>query len=139
MILLMAMGLILATTALSERRLQPLLAAVLLVVVFAGARTGLRTFYEQRSGVAINDGAPMILYVAMGMQKGEGAPGWSNGYILHNYWGASDFDAEASTAMAVQDIRTSAKEFVDNPGYAFRFYVEKLPASGTIPPTSALP
>ncbi len=126
MILLMAMGLILATTALSERRLQPLLAAVLLVVVFAGARTGLRTFYEQRSGVAINDGAPMILYVAMGMQKGEGAPGWSNGYILHNYWGASDFDAEASTAMAVQDIRTSAKEFVDNPGYAFRFYVEKF-------------
>src|SRR5699024_9420159 len=69
---------------------------------------------------------PMILYVAMGMQKGEGAPGWSNGYILHNYWGESDFDSEASTAMAIRDIGDSVDGFVENPGYAFWFYVEKF-------------
>ena len=68
----------------------------------------------------------MILYVAMGMQKGEGAPGWSNGYILHNYWGESDFDAEASTAMAIQDIGASVDGFVQDPLYAVRFYTEKF-------------
>lgn len=125
-ILLIAFVLVLLVAALGEKRLRPVLAAALLVAVFLGGRFCLRTVYEQRSGVEINDGAPMILYVAMGMQKGEGAPGWSNGYILHNYWGESDFDSEASTAMAVQDIRTSVDGFVENPGYAFRFYVEKF-------------
>lgn len=126
MILLIAFVLILLVTALGEKKLRPALAAVLLAAVFLSSRFCLWTVYEQRSGVEINDGAPMILYVAMGMQKGEGAPGWSNGYILHNYWGESDFDSEASTAMAIQDIQTSVDGFVEDPLYAFRFYVEKF-------------
>ena len=126
LILLIAFVLILLVTALGERKLRLVLAAVLLVAVFLGGRFCLRTVYEQRSGEKINDGAPMILYVAMGMQKGEGAPGWSNGYILHNYWGESDFDAEASTAMAVRDIGTSMEGFAEDPWYAVRFYAEKF-------------
>ena len=126
LILLIAFVLILLVTALGERKFRSVLAAVLLVAVFLGGRFCLRTVYEQRSGEKINDGAPMILYVAMGMQKGEGAPGWSNGYILHNYWGESDFDAEASTAMAVRDIGTSMEGFAEDPWYAVRFYAEKF-------------
>lgn len=99
----------------------------------------MQTMYEQRSGVELNAGAPKLLWVAMGMQKGEGAPGWSNGYILHNYWGASDFDNEAAQAMAVQDIKNSAKEFLHHPRYALWFYAENLQASGMIPLMNALP
>ena len=141
LILLIAFVLVLLVTALGERKaLRLVLAAALLVAVFLGGRLCLRTVYEQRSGEQINDGAPMLLYVAMGMQKGEGAPGWSNGYILHNYWGESDFDAEASTAMAVRDIGTSMEGFAEDPWYAARFYTRKSsPASGTIRPTSASP
>ena len=102
------------------------MAALLLVLTFGGARTVLRSSYEARSGIELNQGAPMLLYVAMGMQQGEGAPGWSNGYILHNYWGVSDFDYAASETMAKQDIRTSASEFVHHPKYALRFFVGKF-------------
>lgn len=126
LILLVAFVLVLLVSAAGERKLRPVAAAVLLVAVFFGARFCLHTVYEQRSGEKINTGAPMILYVAMGMQEGESAPGWSNGYILHNYWGESEFDAEASTAMAVQDIETSLEEFAEDPPYAFRFYLEKF-------------
>lgn len=126
MILLIAFVLILLATVAGERKLRPVLASFLLVAVFLGGRFCLRTVYELRSGEEINDGAPMLLYVAMGMQKGEGAPGWSNGYILHNYWGESEFDSEASTAMAVQDIKTSVKGFAEKPLYAVRFYTEKF-------------
>ena len=126
LILLIAFVLVLLAAALGERRLRPVLASVLLIAVFLGGRFCLRTVYEQRSGEQINDGAPMLLYVAMGMQKGEGAPGWSNGYILHNYWGESEFDAEASTAMAVQDIEASMEGFAEDPWYAVRFYTEKF-------------
>ena len=126
LILLIAFVLVLLAAALGERRLRPVLASVLLIAVFLGGRFCLRTVYEQRSGEQINDGAPMLLYVAMGMQKGEGAPGWSNGYILHNYWGESEFDSEASTAMAVRDIEASMKGFAEDPWYAVRFYTEKF-------------
>lgn len=126
LILLIAFVLVLLVTALGERKLCPLLASALLLAVFLGGRLCLWTVYEQRSGEQINDGAPMLLYVAMGMQKGEGAPGWSNGYILHNYWGESDFDSEASTAMAVRDIETSMEGFAEDPWYAARFYTEKF-------------
>ena len=125
-ILLIAFVLILLVQAAGERKLRPLLAAVLLVAVFVGGRAALRKSYEVRSGVELNEGAPMLLYVAMGMQQGEGAPGWSNGYILHNYWGVSDFDNEVSAAMAKQDIRNSVSEFLHHPKYALRFYVEKF-------------
>ena len=96
------------------------------MTVFLISRLGLRSFYETRADVKLNDGAPMILYVAMGMQKGEGAPGWSNGYILHAYWGASDFDGELATAMAVEDIRTSVSGFRSAPLYAAKFYRDKF-------------
>lgn len=126
MILLVAFVLVLLVSAVGERSLRPLLASVLFVAVFAGSSFALTAVYENRSGETINDGAPKLLWVAMGMQKGEGAPGWSNGYILHNYWGASEFDEEAATAMAIQDIKTSARDFLDRPGYALRFYGEKF-------------
>ncbi len=90
------------------------------------SRFGLRALYEERSGVSLNEGAPMVLYVAMGMQKGEGAPGWSNGYILHAYWGASEFDGEMASAMAMEDIRASVSGFRSAPLYAAEFYREKF-------------
>lgn len=126
MILLIALVLVLLVTAAGKRKWRLVLAAFLLLAVFAGSKSAVQRMYEQRSGVQLNAGAPKLLWVAMGMQKGEGAPGWSNGYILHNYWGVSDFDNEVAQAMAVQDIKTSAKEFVHHPKYAIRFYVEKF-------------
>ncbi len=100
--------------------------AALLIGVFLISRWGLRTVYEKRADIQLNEGAPMILYVAMGMQKGEGAPGWSNGYILHAYWGASEFDGELASAMAVEDIRASLSGFGSDLGYACEFYREKF-------------
>lgn len=126
LILLMAFVLILVTTALGERNFRPLVAALLLVLTFGGARTALRSSYETRSGIELNQGAPMLLYVAMGLQQGEGAPGWSNGYILHNYWGEADFDYETSESLAKQDIKASASEFLHHPKYALRFFLGKF-------------
>lgn len=126
LILLIAFVGILAITGFGKRQWRAFAAAGLLMTVFLISRLGLRSFYETRADVKLNDGAPMILYVAMGMQKGEGAPGWSNGYILHAYWGASDFDGELATAMAVEDIRTSVSGFRSAPLYAAKFYRDKF-------------
>lgn len=126
MILLIAFVCILVVNGIGKRQWRYLGTAALLIVSLVVSRWGLKSFYEGRSGVKLNDGAPMILYVAMGMQKGEGAPGWSNGYILHAYWGTSEFDGELASAMAVNDIRASLSGFRSDPVYAAEFYREKF-------------
>ena len=126
LILLIAFVSIWVITGFGKKRWRSFAAAVLLMSVFLLSRFGLRALYEERSGVSLNEGAPMVLYVAMGMQKGEGAPGWSNGYILHAYWGASEFDGEMASAMAMEDIRASVSGFRSAPLYAAEFYREKF-------------
>lgn len=126
LIILIAFVCVMLVKAVGNRRWKQLAVPVLLVLSFLVSRAGLRTFYEQRAGIEMNEGAPMILYVAMGMQDGAGAPGWSNGYILHNYWGASEFDEELSTEMAKRDIEASLEEFKEEPSYAGSFYLEKF-------------
>ena len=126
LILLIAFVSIWVITGFGKKRWRSFAAAVLLMSAFLLSRFGLRALYEERSGVSLNEGAPMVLYVAMGMQKGEGAPGWSNGYILHAYWGASEFDGEMASAMAMEDIRASVSGFRSAPLYAAEFYREKF-------------
>lgn len=126
LILLIAFVILLLVKGIGRRQWKAFGAAALLILVFLISRQGLRSLYEERSGVKLNEGAPMVLYVAMGMQKGEGAPGWSNGYILHAYWGESEFDGELASAMAIEDIRTSVSGFRASPLYAAEFYREKF-------------
>ena len=83
MIVLIAMLCILVAFGLGQRRWKPLVLSGLLIAAFLGGRLGLRGLYQYRSGIEINEGAPMILYMAMGMQEGGVAPGWYNSYILH--------------------------------------------------------
>ena len=126
LILLIAFVSIWLITGLGKCQWKAFAAAGLLVVAFLLSRFGLCSLYEERSGVSLNEGAPMILYVAMGMQKGEGAPGWSNGYILHAYWGASEFDSDLASAIALEDIRASVSGFRSDPLYMAEFYREKF-------------
>ena len=126
MILLIAFLCVLLVSGLGKRRWRAFAAAAFLVLALMASRFALHGVYERRAGITLNEGAPMILYVAMGMQEGDGAPGWSNGYILHAYWGASDFDGEKASAMAVEDIKTSLGKFRADPLYAGWFFREKF-------------
>ena len=126
LILLTAFALILLVRACGMRKIKPVIGAALIVLCFFGSRFCLCSYYEAVSGEEINEGAPMILYVAMGMQKDEGAAGWSNGYILHNYWGEADFDYDLSVSIAKEDISASLAAFADDPAYALKFYAEKF-------------
>lgn len=126
LILLIAFAGIWVITGIGRKQWRSFAAAGVLIAVFLISRWGLRSLYEERAHIRLNEGAPMILYVAMGMQNGECAPGWSNGYILHAYWGESDFDGELATDMALRDIRTSVSGFRSAPLYALKFYREKF-------------
>lgn len=124
-IIVMAMACVLAATGIGRKKPGRFIQLGLLLLSLLSARWGLRTLYEVRADIELNDGAPMILYVAMGMQEGS-APGWYNNYVLHIYWGETDFDGEAATEMAVSDIKKRARYFMENPAYAGNFYMDKF-------------
>lgn len=81
--------------------------------------------YEIRSGYEMEGGASPLMHIAMGMQEGEMAEGWYNGYILSSFWDC-DEDFQKSADAAAQDIRDSFNNFISHPAYALKFYYRKI-------------
>lgn len=77
--------------------------------------------YQARSGYSITAGSPPILHIAMGMQEGERAPGWYNGYVSRVFDGVEKNYDEA-TEQAKQDIANRLGDFARDPLYALQFY-----------------
>ena len=74
LILLIAFSGLWIVEGIGRKRWQPFAAMGMLIAVFLVSRWVLHSFYEERAGIQLNEGAPMILYVAMGMQNGQCAP-----------------------------------------------------------------
>jgi len=68
---------------------------------------------------------PSIMYVAMGMHDTDGHPGWYDAYN-YNVFEESGDDVEASTRIAIEDIKRSLKHFGNNPKYMMYFYKTKI-------------
>lgn len=126
LIVLIAMALVLLIKGISGKNFRLLLCLLFLLAAVFGSRAGLRKIYEVRADLSMNRGAPMLLYVAMGMQEAPASAGWSNAYILHNYWGEADFDYDLSTEIAKADIRKSLEGFQADPLYMLDFYKRKF-------------
>lgn len=83
-----------------------------------------QTYYEHRSGSTISSGVPAMSYFAMGMQESSRAEGWYNGFNFNTYRDTG-MDTEATIAASREAIRERLAYFKENPGYAFRFYLQK--------------
>ena len=97
----------------------------------------LTAFYEHRSGIPIESGMPKSLWVAMGMQEGERAEGWYNGFNFDTYVN-SDCDPVVSDAIAREAITESLQHFQKDPVYAARFYLRKTLSQWNEPTYEAL-
>ena len=72
--------------ALSKRLCKrELVFCALLVIILLGGKKATNEIMTQITGVPVNDGSPMISYVAMGLQDCAVAPGWWNGYNWNVY------------------------------------------------------
>ena len=114
------------------------LAAILILIgLTALLSRSLTAFYEHRSGIPIESGMPKSLWVAMGMQEGERAEGWYNGFNFDTYVN-SDCDPVVSDAMAREAITESLQHFQKDPVYAARFYLRKTLSQWNEPTYEAL-
>ena len=123
-IFLVAMVILSICRALEKKKFKSLLAGVSAVVCCAALSMSLTAVYEVRTGEEIGSGMPKILWVAMGMQEGERAEGWYNGFNYDTYT-ESGADAEVSSELAKEAISERLSEFAEDPLYALQFYYKK--------------
>lgn len=136
-IFLVAMVLLLFWEALSQKKGKLLLLAVWLLLASALMGKALTAFYEERSGIELSDGMPKSMWIAMGMQEGERAEGWYNGFNYDTFL-ETGCDREKSDAIAREAIRESLENFKQDPAYALRFYYKKTVSQWNEPTYEAL-
>ena len=118
--------------ALQKKKVTPILAAILIIFSAVGTTKALDYSYSVRSGYPITKGAPMILTLAMGMQDNEGGPGTYNNYQTTTMY-AADFDREAASKLALENLRENLEHFMEDPSYANWFFKTKLMMQWTEP------
>ena len=124
-IVLIAVVIGMSLTSLKKKSFAPFLAGLLAVAVsFAGTKA-VDYSYALRSGYEITEGAPMVLTLAMGMQENEGGPGTYNNYQTTTL-SAVDYDNEAASRIAKENLQESFSHFAESPSYAVWFFKTKL-------------
>ena len=88
------------------------------------ANSALYNYYEVVSDKKINEGAPKLLWIAMGLQNGHGGEGWYNEFNWNVY--NDNYDSKKSNEIAKESINTSIKNFIKNPSYALKFFYRKI-------------
>lgn len=124
-IVLIAVGIGMVLLALRRGSLRPILAGLCVVLVAGGSIQAINIMYEYRSGYESGVSMPAILYVAMGLQETNGAPGIYNRYPQSTY-GECGYDKEAATEVGKQYIAERLREMRDNPAYTRGFFLTKV-------------
>ena len=125
LIVVIALILYLLLKGLERKKISCLLVIALCLLCIRFFDAGIKKQYEIRSGYEMGNGVSPLLHIAMGMQEGDMAEGWYNGYILKTFWDHGE-NFSASTDQAALDIQNSVSHFLQNPAYAVKFYYKKI-------------
>ena len=126
LIVMIALLCVLLVKAVSGKRWQYFVCAVVLLAASLGSGPALEKYYEQKSGIPVNDGMPAVLWIAMGMQEGDKEAGWYNGYSMYTYQDVCKFHTATAAKLGLAEVKARAKEFLKDPLYAADFYFRKF-------------
>lgn len=124
-IFLIAYIIICILTAIKNKKMISLLAALIAVVtgiLLSVISTGIT---EHILGFKVEGGVSKWSYIAMAMQEGYRAPGWCNDYNMDTY-DLVGHDEALQSEMAKKEVHALAANFAAHPKYAVDFYVRKL-------------
>ena len=125
-IVIIAAGIILALYGIKRKDAVLLLLLFFIAAAPAGVKKGIELVYEQRSGIRLDQGIPVISTLAMGVHdEGTQPAGWSN---LHDYYAytLSDCDRDAAAEFSREYLRVRIGDFRDGSADWKAFYKEKL-------------
>lgn len=126
MILLVAMGIILAAHLLRGKPLRRLIALVLMCVSVLTLTNIAKWQYEKRLDKELGDGIPMISWMAMGLHDAPTAPGWYDGkYTVSNFHNSGN-DPDVAGEKSKEVIKERLEYFKEHPDEAGEFFSDKI-------------
>lgn len=125
LVTLIAMIIMFILHSLEYKKVRNIIAILSILLIYICANMATKFCIKQLTGANIEEGIPMITYVAMGMQEGEMAPGWYNGYNREVYK-KNNYNYEETSKEAKEDIKERLSFFIQNPNYTIEFYAKKI-------------
>ena len=113
---------------LKNRNCKNVIAIVVMLFSLLFCNKWVVNYYEYESGMTINSGTPMSTYIAMGLQRNIDNPikgGWYNAYVWWMYEEVG-YNNEIANEKAIESIRRSIREFVEDPSYMAEFFGNKI-------------
>lgn len=123
-IILIAMLLMLGVDFLKKREALSLIFAVLMFSCTVLSSNTLNSYYSNRAGMRINEGVPMVSFIAMGLQDGWFGKGTYSRYTVDVYESVNYNEAKAAE-ISKDKIREQLEYYTKNPGSGAKFFLEK--------------
>ncbi len=112
----------------TKKVIQPVLSAAVIGVYLVG-RVVLFLPLQAETGIGLNDGAPPILNIAMGLQDGDPkvntGKGSYNGYNWVVFAEESNFSTQQASQIGVSYLQERISHFISHPGEMASFFKEK--------------
>lgn len=136
-VVMIAVSIILSIYAVQKGKLQTLLVIVCMFLAVTVVNSGIRNYYEYRSGNPVSEGIPYASYIMMGLQDAEYGPGWFNRYNYESfeYW---DFDHEATKVADTEAVKMRLSELWSNKAEAMDFFKRKILTQWNAPDYNAI-
>lgn len=123
-ITVIAVALILCLHAIFEKRAKTILVILLIGISVFSVSFLVNYRLECISGEKMNNAMPATAWIAMGMQYGDIANGWYNGYN-ENIYEENNYDRNKTNEVAKKEIRERVENFLKHPGQMIDFYLRK--------------
>lgn len=136
LIVLLASVIMLIFKFLSNRKITAIIIIGIFFIVNSLASTMLFNYYEMVSNKKVNDGAPKLLWIAMGLQPAGSGEGWYNEFNWKVY--NDNYDSKKSNEIAEESIKASLRGFKKDPIYALKFFYNKITSQWNEPTYQSL-
>lgn len=105
-----------------------LLIVLLILVLCLCSNKAILKFAELRTGKEINEGIPMISYIAMGIQKpATRNAGWYNeSKNVEAIYAQNNYNKNETTEESIEIIKNRLNDFLDSPISFVKFYADKI-------------
>ena len=94
---------------------------MLLGIGYVVQANGIRTTVEYMSGYEMTEPCSNWAFVAMGLQEGDLAPGWWNGYVISSYE-EGNVNTNEQTKISKEAINSAIVKFKNDHDYAKEYY-----------------
>lgn len=125
-IIIIAACIVLVIYGVERKDWTKMLLLVLIIAAPIGTRKGIEKVYEERSGIKLDQGTPIVSTIAMGVHdEGSQPAGWSN---LHDYYAyaLNDYNKEKASEFSKDYLRVRMAAFREGSADWKAYFKEKL-------------